>query len=116
MAKSASGPATSPAGPQGRCEWCNMPHHRSVSGGPALCPFLTETDPVQRGLFLAELLSELAQCRYEATTTYAAAYLAAEGSAEARTQTAKLEAADEHLAAELAAARVAGYQQIIKGE
>jgi hypothetical protein len=74
---------------------------------------LTERDPVHRGLFLNELLAELAQLRHAASVIYADAYLDADGNAEARTQAAKRAVADEHLAAELAAARVSAYQVMI---
>jgi hypothetical protein len=86
-----------------------MRRHRT----PAHCPFITERDPVQRGLFLAELLSELADLRHWTTITYADAFLSAPGTDAQRTQAAKLAAADDHQAAERAAARVAGYRHMI---
>lgn len=109
MTNSASGPATSPAGPQGRkrCEYCAAEHYSHE------CPNLAERDPLHRGLFLADLLSELAMMRHHATTTYADAFLNATGTDSQRTQAAKLATADAHLAAELSAARVAAYRYII---
>jgi hypothetical protein len=59
---------------------------------------------------LARLLIDLAELRQQATETYARAYLAAEGTAETRTQTARLAAADATLIAEQAAAHVAAYK------
>jgi hypothetical protein len=118
MSDSASGPATSPVGPQGHskreppephCQWCHGPHF------PWTCPHLNERDPLDRGLFLVDLLSDLAALRAAATATYAEAFLAAPGTDAQRAQAAKLAAADDHMAAELAAAKVAGYRLMIGG-
>lgn len=114
MTDSASGPATSPVGPQGRsdapvrCEWCSLNGHH-----PWHCPHLIERDPLDRGLFLTDLLSDLAAYRAETTRTYAEAFLEASGTDAQRTQAAKLAAADAHMTAELAAAKVAGYRLMI---
>ena len=63
-----------------------------------------------RANHLTGLLTAVAELRHAQTTTYATAYLAAEGTAQAREQTARLAAADATLAAEKAAALVAGYR------
>jgi hypothetical protein len=81
---------------------------------PSSCPYLAETDPPLQALFLVELLSELAQLRHAETIAYAQALADASGTEAVRAR-AKGAVADEHLAAELAAARVAGYQHILKG-
>lgn len=108
MTTSQNGPATSPAGPSGRCEWCNMPGHY-----PSDCGWIRETDPFHRGLFLAELLADLAELRHAATVAYAEAFLGHVGTDAQRTQAAKLAAADAHLEAEKQAARVAGYRHMV---
>jgi hypothetical protein len=112
MTNSHSGPATSPAGPSGRvrCEWCNLLDHT-----PSECPYLAQRDPVGQALFLVELLTELATARLAAVVKHANAYLDATGTDASRSQTARIAAANERLAAEFAAAKVAGYQHILKG-
>jgi hypothetical protein len=59
------------------------------------------------------LLRDVAQCRSNATRTYAEAFLAAEGPVEARIQAAKLAAGPEKLAADEAAALLAAYELMI---
>ena len=63
-----------------------------------------------RAAHLTSLLIAVAKLRHAQTTTYATAFLAAEGTAQAREQCARLAAADATLAAEKAAALVAGYR------
>lgn len=67
-----------------------------------------------RAARLRELLEDLARARAAETARYARAYLDAEGTAEARTQAARLATVESHLTAELAAADVAAYQLMLR--
>ena len=67
----------------------------------------------ERAGHLELLLTELAMHRHQSATVYATAFLAAEGTAQAREQTARLAAADATLAAEKAAAQVAAYRVML---
>lgn len=113
MSESTSGSVASPAGPLGplqpHCQWCHLGHWQ------AECPYLLQRDRLGRALFLEELLADLATLRSVATVTYAETFLGAQGTDAQRTQAAKAGAADDHLAAELAAAKVAAYRYLIEG-
>jgi hypothetical protein len=79
----------------------------------AACEFYD--DPLYRAALLRLLLAELAAIRYEETTAYAAAFLAAAGTEQAKTQAAKQATAGLHQQTELAAANVATCQLLLKG-
>jgi hypothetical protein len=65
---------------------------------------------------LQSMLSGLAHARADEAAKYARVYLAAQGNAEQRTQAARLATAEAHLAAELAAAKVAAYKLMLDSD
>lgn len=63
---------------------------------------------------LEQLLADLATLRLEETLAFGEAFVATDGPIGTKEQVARIAAASEHLAAELAAAKVAAYQIRIK--
>lgn len=111
-AQPTGGPGANAPGPAGACEWCGLP----ADHYPDACPALLDPEPRGRALWLYELMVALAGIRHQETAAYAAAFLAAQGTEQARTQTAKLATVDLHFDAERAAARVAAYQLLARGD
>lgn len=111
-----SGPAI-PAGPPVHPVLRGHEHGWADPASPAyeLCPACRfYDDPIYRAAELNALLEGLAELRYLETIAYAAAFLAAPGTEQAKIQAARAATVELHLHSERAAAMVAAFQLLLK--